>query len=193
VTAVGDKDVTVIGALSDETVAAACRGEISAVNAVYRALSPRVLSYLIAKGASDPEGLTSEVFLSVLPKLSRFSGGAGGLRTFVFSVAHARMVDDLRTRRRQPDTVSYEPQLDGRLARSAEQQALDNADQERARTMLALLPSDQAEVLSLRVLADLSLEQVAEVMGRSVGAVKQLQRRGLLALRGQLAEQGVTR
>jgi RNA polymerase sigma factor (sigma-70 family) len=49
--------------------------------------------------------------------------------------------------------------------------------------LLDELGDDQRAVVMLRVVADLSLEQTAEVLGRSVGAVKQLQRRGLLRLR----------
>jgi RNA polymerase sigma-70 factor (ECF subfamily) len=47
-------------------------------------------------------------------------------------------------------------------------------------------------VLILRVVADLSIDQIAEVMGRSSGAVKQLQRRGLIAVRQALAERRVS-
>jgi hypothetical protein len=47
-------------------------------------------------------------------------------------------------------------------------------------------PDDQRSVLLLRILADLTIEQVAQAMGRSVGAVKALQRRGLRALRTRL-------
>jgi len=54
--------------------------------------------------------------------------------------------------------------------------------------MCAELPDDQRPVLLLRVLADLTVEQVAQVMGRSVGAVKALQRRGLRTLRDRLEQ-----
>jgi RNA polymerase sigma-70 factor (ECF subfamily) len=52
--------------------------------------------------------------------------------------------------------------------------------------MCAELPDDQRSVLLLRVLADLTVEQIAQVMGKSVGAVKALQRRGLRTLRDRL-------
>ena len=59
--------------------------------------------------------------------------------------------------------------------------------------MLAQLPADQAEVIRLRIIADLSIEQVAHAMGRSPGAIKQLQRRALITLRAVLEERQVTR
>ena len=58
--------------------------------------------------------------------------------------------------------------------------------------ILALLPDEQREVLTLRIVADLPLEHVAEVIGKSVGAVKQLQRRGLIAIRQAIEERRVT-
>lgn len=169
-----------------ELVAAAQLGEPWALRAVYEDLAPRVLGYLRSRGASDPEELTSEVFLTVFARLPALTGGPSGLRTFAFSVAHARLVDDLRRRSRRPPEARYDAERDGRTAPSAEDEAEARAAADRVRRMLSVLPVDQQAVLTLRVVADLSLEEVAEAIGRSIGAVKQLQRRGLLALRGSL-------
>jgi RNA polymerase sigma-70 factor (ECF subfamily) len=59
------------------------------------------------------------------------------------------------------------------------------------RQVCAQLPADQQTVILLRVLGDLTVEQVANVIGKSPGAVKQLQRRALAALRVRLASQCV--
>ena len=50
------------------------------------------------------------------------------------------------------------------------------------------LPDDQRSVLLMRILADLTIDQVAQAMGRSVGATKALQRRGLRTLRVRLEQ-----
>ena len=173
--------------VSDERLAqvlpAAQQGEAWAVTAVYEVLAPRVQGYLRGRGASEPEDLTSEVFLAVLPRLATVTGGAGGLRTFVFSVAHARLVDDLRRRGRRAPVLELDPVADGVPSASAEDAALEAVSTERVRSVLSVLPDDQRDVLLLRIVADLTVEQVAIAIGRSQGAVKQLQRRGLLALR----------
>jgi RNA polymerase sigma-70 factor (ECF subfamily) len=57
------------------------------------------------------------------------------------------------------------------------------AADESALALLHRLGDDQRQALTLRVVAELSLDETAEVMGRSIGAVKQLQRRALEALR----------
>jgi RNA polymerase sigma-70 factor (ECF subfamily) len=178
--------------LTDEVVAAAGLGEGAALRAVYVSLAPAVLGYLRAKGVIDPEAVTGDVFLAVLPKLGRVAGGAVGLRKLVFCVAHARMVDDYRQRARRPLDVGYAPEADRRTVVSAEDTAQTALASARVIEILAMLPADQREVLSLRVVADLSVDQVAEIMARSAGAVKQLQRRGQLAIRQALEDRQVT-
>ena len=173
--------------LTESTVADAKSGSSDAVSTVYRVLAPKVLGYLRARGAEDPEGLTNEVFLAVIPRLAKLEGGAAGLRTLVFSVAHARYVDETRRRARRPATTPYEQQDDDRTSPSAETTAIELAGSIRMLGMLDSLGEDQRSVISLRILADLSLEQTADVLGKSTGAVKQLQRRGLENLRSLIA------
>lgn len=128
-----------------------------------------------------------EVFLAVLPRLATVTGGVAGLRTFVFSIAHARMVDDQRRRHRAPVELPFEPDLDGREEASAEAEALARISPQEVVRLLGVLPDDQREVLTLRLVAGLTVEQVADVMGKSVGAIKQLQRRALIRLREETA------
>lgn len=183
------------GARDDREAVLRCaqHGQAWAVRALYDELAPRVAGYLRAHGAGDVDDLTSEVFLAVLPRLATVTGGTAGLRSLVFSVAHARLVDSLRAQARRPEAVTYDPAADPRHVRSAEDEAMARLGSEQAIAALAQLPGSQREVISLRVLADLSVEQVATVLGTSQGAVKQLQRRGLLRLRALLAEGSVTR
>lgn len=124
-----------------------------------------------------------EVFVSVLPRLDGVHGGAAGLRTFIFSVAHARMVDDHRRQSRTPVKLPFEPELDQREDSSAETEALENISPQEVLRLLNGLADDQREVLSLRLVGGLTVEQAADAMGKSAGAVKQLQRRALLKLR----------
>lgn len=174
--------------LPDSVVDAAGRGDRDAVETVYRTLAPRVLGYLRARGVEDAEGLTNEVFLAVLPRLGDVHGGAAGLRTLVFSVAHARAVDEHRRRSRWGINAPYEPEMDPRLEESAETVVMGGVTTREVGELLEELGEDQRAVITLRVLAGLSLEETANVLGKSVGSVKQLQRRGLLRLRDVVTE-----
>lgn len=173
-------------------MAAAAAGDRGALGRVYEALAPRVLGYLRARAVDDPEGLTNDVFLKLLPQLPRVSGGAEGVSKLTFTIARARVVDAARARARSAPSVPYEPESDTRTVTSAEDAAHAALSLANVRKVLGVLPDDQREVLTLRIVADLTIEQVAEIMGRSTGAVKQLQRRGMLAIRRALEERRVT-
>ncbi|MCO4256003.1 RNA polymerase sigma factor [Pseudarthrobacter cellobiosi] len=173
-------------ALTDDVMRARAR-DPELFSIVYRTYAPQVLGYLTARGVEDPEAAMQEVFLTVLPRLQRVTGGVAGLRTFVFSVAHARMVDDHRRQQRTPIKLPFEPELDGREESSAEAEVLQRISPQEVADLLNELPDEQREVLSLRLVAGLTVDQVAAVMGKSAGAVKQLQRRALIRLREQSA------
>ncbi|WP_120521076.1 RNA polymerase sigma factor [Arthrobacter celericrescens] len=170
-------------ALTDEALQALQGNDAELFSAVYQAFAGQVFGYLSAKGVQDPEALTQDVFLAVLPRIDAISGGVKGLRTFVFSVAHARMVDDHRRQVRSPEHQEFEAERDTREVLSAEAEAMDRVAPGEVLALLGFLPEEQREVLSLRIIAGLTVEQVAEIMGKSQGAVKQLQRRALNTLR----------
>jgi RNA polymerase sigma-70 factor (ECF subfamily) len=167
----------------DDALARAQSGDPAAFEWIYSYLSPLVLGYFNGRGVEDPESLTQEVFLTVFTRLASVRGGLDSLRTFVFSVAHARHVDEVRRRARRPLLVSYEPEADFRTSASAESVALNRFGEGNTEELLLGLKEEYREVLLLRVVAGLSLEQVADVMGKSTGSVKQLQRRGLIRLK----------
>lgn len=172
-----------VSPLTEDALLRAQAGEPAAFSLLYRTLSPGVLGYLAGRGSEDAEALTQDVFLTVFSKLESVTGGLPGLRAFAFSVAHARYVDEVRERTRAPVLVGYEADGDTRTTESAESVVLSNLDAGGAGGMLAQLNAEQRDVLLLRIVAELPIEQVAEILGRSAGSVKQLQRRGLLKLK----------
>ena len=174
---------SVTDALTDEALLALKGNNAELFSAVYQAYAGQVLGYLAAKGVTDPEAVTQDVFLAVLPRLDDLSGGASGLRTFVFSVAHARMVDEHRKQSRAPEQHEFEAERDTRASESAESAAMDLLAPGEVLKLLDTLGEDHREVLALRIVAGLTVEQVADIMGKSAGAVKQLQRRALITLR----------
>ncbi|MDO7867805.1 RNA polymerase sigma factor [Nocardioides jiangxiensis] len=175
--------------LDDDLVARARDGDADAVGVIYSTLAPKVLGYLTMRGAEDPEALTSEVFLAVIQQRRQLHGGADGVRRFVFSVAHHRYVDDVRRRNRRPATLAYEPSDDPRTDSPAEDVAIEQVSLAEVRALLRQLTPDQAAVISLRMMGDFSLQETADLLDRSVGSVKQLQRRALEALRQMITNE----
>lgn len=149
--------------------------------------SPAVHGFLRSRGADEPEDLTSDVFLAVFDQLPQFRGGPDQFRAFVFTIAYRRLVDDLRRRARHGRTMEWTDEGDLRHSPSAENEALDRIGDSRTRRLLESLPEAQRDVLVLRILGDLTIEEIATIVGKRPGAVKALQRRGLEALRKKLA------
>jgi len=149
--------------------------------------APAVAAFLTARGSREPDDLTSEVFLTVFDRLGSFRGDAAAFRSFVFSIAYRRLVDELRMRSRRGETVELLAEEDPRRASSAEDEAAARLGDQHALALIGDLPADQRDVMMLRIVADLTVEQVAAVLGKREGAVKALQRRALERLRRKLA------
>ena len=92
-----------------------------------------------------------------------------------------------------PETVRHPcgVESDTRRTASGEDDALVSLATQRVRERIADLPPDQRDVLLLRILGDLTIEQIAVALGKSDGAVKALQRRALAALRKRIEREGV--
>jgi RNA polymerase sigma-70 factor (ECF subfamily) len=170
----------------DDVLAAARTGAAWAFEVLYRDLAPVVTGYLRLHGAAEPDDVASETFIGVFTGLSGFTGDEDALRAWVFTIAHRRLVDDWRRRSRRPQIADDVDDLSGLVGGDVESDALVRFGTADVHRLCGELPEDQRTVVLLRILADLTVEQVAQVMSRSVASVKALQRRGLRALREQL-------
>lgn len=175
----------------DAVLRRARTGAGEAFTLLYGDLARPVAAYVRAQGVREVEDMTSEVFLAVFTGLSGFSGDQAHFRSWVFTIAHRRVMDHWRRSARTVPQVPYEPTDDDRTVGSAESDAMDVLGHERVLALLGRLTEEQQEVLVLRVVADLTVEQVAQVVGRSEGAVKALQRRGLATLRKMIETETV--
>lgn len=170
----------------EEVLVAAQAAAPWACTEIWTRWSPRVAGYLRSRGSADPEDLTSEVFSTVFSKLPAFVGDERDFKAFVFTIAHRRLVDETRMRTRRGLHIQWTGEEDPRQSDSAEHDALRSLGDTDARTLLNGLSGDQRDVLVLRIFADLTIEQIADLLGKRPGAVKALQRRGLEALRRKL-------
>jgi RNA polymerase sigma-70 factor (ECF subfamily) len=178
----------------DELLAAAASGAAEAQARLCGWLGPPVAGYLRARGADDPDDLANEVLRRVLRVVHTFRGDEARFRSWVFTIARNALVDDRRRAARRPAVASLAadettpPPLP-----SAEHDALARLAAERVEGLLASLSPDQRDVLLLRVVADLAIDQTAAVLGKSPEAVKALQRRALGSLQRRILREGVSR
>src|SRR3954470_19626682 len=171
---------------------AAREGSEAAWQELYDDLAPVVLGYLRANTAPDPEDVLGEVFLQVARDIPRFEGDERGFRSWVFTIAHHRLIDARRHSARRPVELSPEPPEPEEPADDAAHEALARIGTARVRLILRGLSEDQRAVLLLRFVADMSVEDVARAVGKRPGAVKALQRRGLAAVKRLLTRRGVS-
>jgi RNA polymerase sigma factor (sigma-70 family) len=180
-----------LGQTFPNVLAAARAGADWAWARIYRDLAPTVLGYLRARGAAEPDDLTGEVFLQVVRDLSRFEGTERDFRAWVFTIAHHRLLDDARRRARRPAEPAAGVEERQSPVEGPEEEVLRAVSTERVRRIIEQLAPDQRDVLLLRVLGGLTVSEVAKVIGKSSGAVKALQRRGVSGIKRALAAEGV--
>ncbi len=172
----------------DGVVARAASGDNDAFAQLVEPLIPRLRGYLRGIGRDETDDLLDDVLLAVFRHLGAFRGDEASFRSWVFAIAHNQGVDHHRRRARRPEPVDptgYEPPAP-RSSTTAESLALDRVAEQEMLEVLAALPAAQRQVLLLRTVADLSVQQTAEVMGRSEGAVKLLQHRAVASLRRRI-------
>ena len=172
----------------DATLAAAQRGDEVAFTQLFRALNPAVLRYLrVLAGPSLCEDLAAETWVAALRTFPSFTGNERALRAWLLTIARARWVDAVRAQARRPelvtDTTPETPAGDDVHAIVEAGMSTDLA-----LGLIGRLPPDQAEVITLRVVAQLDVGEVAELTGKTPNHVRVLAHRGLKRL-AQLLEQ----
>jgi RNA polymerase sigma-70 factor (ECF subfamily) len=181
-----------IGEAFPTVLAAARTGAEWAWARLYKDVSPLVLGYLRAKRAADAEDTLGEVFLNVVSNLDRFEGGEKEFRTWVLTICHRRLVDRARKSARSVEVMPLPPEVVGPTG-DVEHDAFSSLGMDRVRGLVARLSPDQQDVVLLRILGDMTVEEVARAIDKRPGAVKALQRRALANLRKEISSEGVPR
>jgi RNA polymerase sigma factor (sigma-70 family) len=141
----------------------------------------------------DPDDLVGEVFLRVLQGIERFEGDGRAFRAWVFTVARNLAIDERRRNDRfRTEPVSPETLIEVAPIGDAEAEAMRALAEERVRGVLDQLTTEQRDVLLLRILGDLTIEQVALALGKTPGAIKALQARAVATIRRQMSRGAVS-
>ncbi len=157
-------------------------GEDWAWRELVRAIGPSILAYARAQGARDPDDILGEVLVDLVRTVARFRGDLRGFKAWAIRVAHSRIIDQRRRSARRPAVTMPEvpeqptqDDLSGEVAGS-----------EWVREVLDSLPPLQRDIVLLRVIGGLSVEETARIVGRRPGAVRTAQHRALARLRETL-------
>ncbi len=155
----------------------------AALTQLYEENFGRIYRYIVLKigDRSEAEDMTQQVFLNVLKSISSYKWQGMPFTSWLYRIAHNQIVDHLRKKSKRP-TVPLDESIaafDG----DPEKIAVRKVEIEELALAARKLTPAQQEVVSLRFASELSIAEVAEVMGKSEGAIKALQHSAILALR----------
>ncbi|HLE29518.1 MAG TPA: sigma-70 family RNA polymerase sigma factor [Anaerolineales bacterium] len=181
-------------AQDSDLAALARRGDVNAIGALYDRHHEALFRYIWSRVGEreTAEDMTGEVFTRMLAALPRYQPTATPFRAWLYRIAHNLVVDHYRKEGGRTFLS-----LDQAEAQSDEAGDLNlivewNLTIEQVHHALARLDEAQREVVSLRFLSGLSLQEVAAALEKSEGAIKALQHRGLAALRRALVEMQIS-
>ena len=151
---------------------------------LWRALQPPLIRYLTVRGNQNPDDIAGETWLQVVRDLDGFTGGIQEFRGWLFTIARHRAVDAGRSAAARPAVPVADPASAGEhpVTPSAEQHVVEQDATARALDLVRTLPPAHAEMVMLRVVAGLDVQQVADLVGKKPGAVRVAVHRALRSL-----------
>ena len=149
-----------------------------------------LLLYRTVQNQAEAQDLTQEVFLRALRSFGRFEQTDKPIHSYLVTIALNLLRDRWRRHAQPSADLASVPHLPTPEP-GPEQLALDNLDRRVLADALLSLPADYQTVIRLRVIEARPAKEVADLMGRHADAIRQLQRRALLALCAALREESL--
>ena len=175
-------------------LAAAQAGEEVGFAVLYREFAPGVVGFLRGRVPREAEDVASTVWLDVAQSIGRFVGDEKGFRAWLFTIVRRRMLNEFRRQSRdhsEPHDPSIMPSPVS--VGSPEGEVIAQLDAAEALALIgSVLPPLQADVVLMRVVAGLPVDEIAEVLDLAPGHIRVLSHRGLKTLAEHFSRQAVT-
>lgn len=158
------------------------RGDQDAARTLYERYFDRIYNYVYARlgGVDAAEDLAIDTMTRILTRVDLFRDQGVAFSSWLYRIAHDATVD--QNRRQGNVTVAPVDPTRPLEATDASEVALEHLSSEDVRVALRALTDEQQQVLILRFFQDLTAGQVADIMGKTVGAVQALQHDALGSL-----------
>ena len=140
--------------------------------------------YYMVGNAAEAEDLTAQTFLKAWEAIDRYQVRGAPFVSWLLRIAHNLGVSHLRSKRETSQV--HEGLVDDKPRRDPEHVAQQTAEEEMVRAAILNLREEQRQVIILRFIEDLEYPEVAEIIGKSVAAIRVIQHRALNALRKQM-------
>lgn len=147
----------------------------------------RHIYYMVGR-APEAEDLTAQAFLQAWEAIERYQVRGAPFVSWLLRIAHNLGVSYLRSRKERAQLPEW--LVDYKSERNPEEALQRQLDGERVRAAILRLRDEQRQVIMLRFVEDLEYREVAEIVGKSVPAVRVIQHRALNALRKQMQSDG---
>jgi len=144
---------------------------------IYRYISLRIGNQM------EAEDMTQQVFLNALESINSFKWRGVPFSAWLFRIAHNQVVDHLRKKSKFQFVPLDTPSADRDDDCSSAEKVELKINLEQLHSAMGGLTEAQREVISLRFTSELSIAEVAKIMGKNEGAVKALQHSAIRALR----------
>ncbi len=156
------------------------------VGSLYEQYYDRIVRYIFVRinDQSEAENLAGDVFLRALRSLDSYRGRREQMRAWLFKIAHNIVVDYLRKVSKRRDISINDVEIPDR--RNVEEVVETKLKVERLSKALKQLTPAQREVIGLRFFAGISSTEVGKMLGKSSGAVREMQRAAVETLRKQM-------
>jgi len=178
---------------NEETLVERAKEDPVAFGVLYKKYVRRIYSYIYFRTGNryDAEDLTSRTFHRALANIDRYESKGLPFSAWLYRIAHNLVANWLRDRSRHPvialDELAWTRQHG---ASAIELKVETNEEQEALLEAIRRLPSDRQQLLILKLMEGMSNAEIGQVLGRSVGAIKSLYFRILIALREDLDKGG---
>lgn len=176
-----------------QVIERARRREPHAWAEIYERFSGQIFSFYLhqIRSRETAEDLTAGVFLEALQAADRFEGNVSALRSWLFRIARNNLIDHVR-RDRRAVMGTIEEASEAELARAGNSEdpqdaAMAAIERERILAAIDRLSPDQREVMLLRLTGGLTSPEIANIVQKTVGAVKALQHRAMASLARSLS------
>lgn len=171
----------------EELLISQAKQDAASFGKLYDLYAPSIYRYILSRTGNiqDAQDITSQTFLKVLEKLSSYHH-RGYFSAWLFSIARSRYIDHFRMRNQEEKliaTKNLESQFDI-LSIVIDRERLVNLDH-----ILALLSDEELDLLRLRIVAELTFSEMAEILRKTEDSTKKKYYRLLARLQSQLEEE----
>ena len=169
-----------------EAIVSCQRGQMENFAVLYEAYAKKIHDFVFYRTyhKQTAEDLTSSIFFKAMDKIATFDAGKGNFSSWIYQIARNSIADHYRTQKTIVD-------IDTILNLSTNDDMAGNLDKKerlkKVKDLLKDLPSDQREIVVMRVWENLSYKEIAEIMGKSEGSCKMSFSRTIAKLNSQVA------